>query len=192
MKRLFILAVPIAALFLGGHSLGAAEIQIGLRADKGRYHFGDTVEFVMTFRNVSARAIRIFRSPEPYDTRVLSLFGFQGRAKAKALELVELSTYFDSWAKEVETLQPQQVSARRIRAKLRGRLPVDWNDRTPGIYLVFEGGTAFMLPSFGRYSVVANYRFAREHPVVKYIPVAGPPIWFGGLTSPVVILDFQR
>jgi hypothetical protein len=170
----------------------SADVQMELRTNRKIYHMGETVTFVMTFRNTSGRSLRIFPGPEQNGTRVISLANLASNTKPKPLQLVELSTYFDSWARETVTVKPGQTCRHTLKAVFRDRLPPDWENPNRGIYLIFYGGTAFQLPEFGKYSVSGTYRFDDDHPVVNYISRNGPRLWFGNLISESVIVALEK
>jgi hypothetical protein len=191
------------ALSIYAGSIGlceAADIELKLRTSKEVYRLGEPIAFELRFTNRASQPVTFFPDPDLYYLQAITISWNNGRDKVEELQFVERSMDDRGWSRDAVVLRPNETYVRRIDADFRAGLPSDWlkflasewRRVTPGRpYLVFLGGSALRLPGFGRYNVVANYDFQRDHPVVEYIQ-SGPKLWFGKLRSSPIVINLTR
>jgi len=189
--RLRLLSTLLLFLTFSRAASANSELELTARFSRRVYTIGDTVEFLITFKNTSHQPIRVLPEVGLFSSDLLSIRKLGGGAKAEYVRTpVERGLDLTALAKYVVLLNPGDSLTRHLSAIVVSHLPEAYEKPEAGLFLDFSN-SAIKLPGFGKYEARAEYDSSVEYPTGSYL-IEAPKLWSGRIHSAPVVLEFRN
>ncbi|MFN2621758.1 MAG: hypothetical protein ABR611_02840 [Chthoniobacterales bacterium] len=169
----------------------SSELKLTVWFSSKVFTIGDTVDFLITFKNTSNQPIRVLPEVGLFSSDLLSIRKLGGGAKVEYVRApVERGLDLTALSKYVVLLNPGDSLTRNLSAVVVSHLPEAYEKPETGLFLDFSN-SAIKLPGFGKYEARADYDSTFEHPTGSLL-VEDPKLWSGKVHSPAVLLEFRK
>lgn len=193
--KLHVLRIRLAELLLMlvfiPATLQGSGVSISLSSDKESYKIGETVQFLISFKNTGPDAVTLLPDNTVYSSDLVLSTRLGGGPSPKVLRYGEIGIDFERLAKEAVVLRPGATFQLALPVKFSRSLPKYFHDDRNGVFLVFKGMSAIELPSFGKYRFIAKHDASGDGHLKHYLR-GSPGFWEGKSRSGPILLELSK